>query len=70
VQIERHLPRAEDSGAMIINLNKYRKNRRRAATDAQAKENRIRFGRSKEERAKELRERECARNEIENKRLD
>jgi uncharacterized protein DUF4169 len=55
---------------MIINLNQYRKKRRRAAADAQAKENRVRFGRSKEERTAELRERERAKNEIENKRLD
>ena len=55
---------------MIINLNRYRKNRRRAAAESEAKENRIRFGRRKEERVRELRESERARNEIENKRLD
>lgn len=55
---------------MIINLNRYRKNLRRAAAEARAKENRVRFGRRKEERARELRESQRARNEIENKRLD
>jgi uncharacterized protein DUF4169 len=55
---------------MIVNLNQYRKKRRRAATEAQAKENRIRFGRSKEERAAGQRERERADKEIEDKRLD
>ncbi|HMD64600.1 MAG TPA: DUF4169 family protein [Stellaceae bacterium] len=55
---------------MIVNLNQYRKKRRRVEAKAQATENRVRFGRSKEERAKELRERERATKEIENKRLD
>jgi hypothetical protein len=58
------------SEPMIVNLNRFRKERRRAEEAAQAKENRVRFGRSKEERAKELRESERARQEIENKRLD
>jgi hypothetical protein len=61
---------AEASQAMIVNLNQYRKKRRRAEAETQAKENRVRFGRSKEERAAELRERERAKKEIENKRLD
>jgi hypothetical protein len=55
---------------MIINLNQYRKKRRRTEVETQAKENRVRFGRSKEERTAELRERERAKKEIENKRLD
>ena len=55
---------------MIINLNQYRKKRRRAEAETQAKENRVRFGRSKEERTAELSERERAKREMENKRLD
>ena len=55
---------------MIINLNQYRKKRRRTEVETQAKENRVRFGRSKEERSTELRDRERAKKEIENKRLD
>jgi hypothetical protein len=55
---------------MIINLNQHRKKRRRGDAETQAKENRIRFGRSKEERTADLRERERAKKEIENKRLD
>ena len=39
---------------MIVNLNQYRKKRRRAEAETQAKENRVRFGRSKEERIAEL----------------
>jgi Domain of unknown function (DUF4169) len=54
---------------MIINLNQYRKKRRRTEAETQAKENRVRFGRSKEARTAELRERERAKKEIENKRL-
>jgi len=61
---------AEASDAMIINLNQYRKKRRRAEAETQAKENRVRFGRSKEERAAELRERERAKKEIDSKQLD
>ena len=55
---------------MIVNLNQYRKKRRRAEAEVRATENRIRFGRSKEQRNKELRERKRADKEIENKRLD
>ena len=43
---------------MIINLNQYRKKRRRTEAETQATENRVRFGRTKEERTAELRERE------------
>jgi Domain of unknown function (DUF4169) len=55
---------------MIVNLNQYRKKRRRTEAEALASENRIRFGRTKDERTKELREHERAAKEIENKRLD
>jgi hypothetical protein len=61
---------SEASEAMIINLNQYRKKRRRTEAETKAQENRVRFGRSKEERIAELRERERAKKEIENKRLD
>jgi hypothetical protein len=46
---------------MVVNLNQYRKKRRRTEAETQAKENRVRFGRSKEERTAKLRERERAR---------
>jgi hypothetical protein len=55
---------------MIVNLNQYRKKRRRAETEARASENRIRFGRNKQERLKESDDRERAGKAIENKRLD
>ena len=70
VPVEQHVCRREMPGAMIVNLNQYRKKRRRAEADAQAAENRVRHGRDKEERAKTSRERERASKEIENKRLD
>jgi Domain of unknown function (DUF4169) len=69
-RVRRQFPRVQASEAMIINLNQYRKKRRRTEAETQAKENRIRFGRSKEERTAELRERERAKREMENKRLD
>jgi Domain of unknown function (DUF4169) len=55
---------------MIVNLNQCRKKRRRAEVEERAKENRIRFGRSKEQRNHEAREDERARKEIDGKRLD
>ena len=55
---------------MIVNLNQYRKKRKRAEGEARATENRIRFGRNKKERGKDLRERERAIKEIEDKRPD
>jgi hypothetical protein len=55
---------------MIVNLNRYRKGRRRAKAAAQAAENRIRFGQSKEKRKTEQHARERAAKEIDNKRLD
>lgn len=55
---------------MIVNLNRYRKKRRRAEAETRAIENRIRFGRTKEERNKQTREDERARKEIDDKRLD
>ena len=63
-------PELEAAGCVIINLNEYRKKRRRAEAERRAAENRVRFGRSKEEREKLLRESARARNELEGKRLD
>jgi len=54
----------------IVNLNHYRKERRRAEAELRASQNRIRFGRRKDERSKESGERERTNREIENKRLD
>jgi hypothetical protein len=55
--------------AMIINLNKYRKQRERAEAEQRAAENRVRFGRSKAVRTKDLRERQRAEKSIDDKRL-
>jgi Domain of unknown function (DUF4169) len=54
---------------MIVNLNRYRKQRRRSEADARAAENRIRYGRSKEQRTREQSEVERATKVIEDKRL-
>jgi Domain of unknown function (DUF4169) len=53
-----------------VNLNQYRKKRRRAEAERRAADNRVRFGRSKEERSRDLLESERAKKEIEGKRLD
>ena len=55
---------------MIINLNQYRKRRRGAEAKRRAAENRIRFGRSKDERSRETLANERATKEIEDKRLE
>ena len=52
-----------------VNLNQYRKHRRHAEAERRAADNRVRFGRSKEERGRDLRENERAKKEIEGKRL-
>jgi hypothetical protein len=64
------IPELEAAGCVIVNLNQYRKKRRRAEAERRAMDNRVRFGRSKEERNKLLRESARAGNELEGKRLD
>jgi hypothetical protein len=54
----------------IVNLNQYRKQRRRVEAERSAAENRVRFGRSKQERSKERLDNRRARKEIDDKRLD
>ena len=54
----------------IVNLNQYRKQRRRSEVERRAAENRFSFGRTKAERSKELNDTERARKELEGKRLD
>ena len=56
--------------AVIVNLNQYRKKHRRAEADRRAADNRVRFGRSKEERGRDLRESERTKKEMNGKRLD
>lgn len=60
----------EAVNGMIVNLNRFRKQRRRTEAETQATENRIRFGRRKEEREQVSRERERAKKELDNKRLE
>jgi hypothetical protein len=54
----------------IVNLNKYRKQRRRADHAKQASENRVRFGQNKSERVRTRSEQERRRGDLEGKRLD
>ena len=54
----------------IVNLNQYRKRRRRSEVERRAAENRVSFGRIKAERSKDLSDSERARKELEGKRLD
>jgi len=60
----------EEAVATIVNLNKHRKKRGRVEQERRAAENRIRFGRSKQERRKDALESARAEKEIEDKRLE
>ena len=54
----------------IVNLNQYRKRRRRSEGERRAAENRVRFGRTKAERIKDLGDSKRVIKELEGKRLD
>jgi hypothetical protein len=54
----------------IVNLNRFRKRRARAADKRRAAENRVRFGRGKTARASAERERERAATALDGKRLE
>ena len=54
----------------VINLNRFRKAKKRAADEQRAAENRVAFGRTKRERKTVKRERERADLELDSKRLD
>ena len=56
--------------ATIVNLNKRRKQRDRDEAERRASANRIRFGRTKLQRARDALEAARAENEIEDKRLE
>lgn len=56
--------------AEVANLNKYRKKHNRALVERQAAANRIRFGRTKPEKACVRREAERARTDLDDKKLD
>ena len=55
---------------MIVNLNRYRKLRERSEDRRDAAVNRVRFGRTKQDRANEQRQTERAKKAIEDKRLE
>ena len=54
----------------VVNLNQIRKRRERAAADQHAQQNRIRHGRSKDDRLNAKRESDKARKELDEKRLE
>jgi hypothetical protein len=56
--------------AEVVNLNKYRKKHNRALGDRRAAANRIRFGRTKPEKARERQENERERTDTDGKKLD
>jgi hypothetical protein len=54
----------------VINLNRYRKAKKREAEQQRAGENRARFGRTKQERHSGDEERKRTKRELDGKRLD
>jgi hypothetical protein len=56
--------------AELINLNRYRKERQRAAAGKTAEENGARFGRTKGERNKSRRDAEKSTKDLDGKRID
>ena len=56
--------------ATVVNLNRFRKAKKRAEDQRRATENRARFGRSKADRQVSETEEERRRRELEGKRLD
>lgn len=56
--------------ASVVNLNRFRKAKQRAEAERRAAENRVAFGRSKEERRNAADDRERIARELEGKRID
>jgi hypothetical protein len=56
--------------ASVVNLNRFRKQKARAAKEQHAAENRALYGRSKEERQAETAERRRADHDLDAKKLD
>jgi hypothetical protein len=54
----------------VVNLNRFRKDRVRAAAEERATANRLRFGRRKDERSRAKLESEKAAKDLDGKRLD
>lgn len=54
----------------IVNLNKYRKRQQRVEQTKQAAENRVRYGRSKPDRANDRAQQDRQTKDIDGKRLD
>ena len=54
----------------VVNLNRFRKAKKRSEAERRAAENRVAFGRSKAERRKTQDESERASRDLENKRMD
>ena len=69
----RTLPRIPATGsvmATVINLNKIRKQKAREQAEAQAAENRVRFGRSKAEKQRDTAESEAMRRKLDQLKLE
>jgi hypothetical protein len=54
----------------VVNLNQYRKQRSRASSQKRASENRVRFGRSKDDKTRQSQDAERIGRELEGKQLD
>jgi hypothetical protein len=56
--------------ADLINLNRFRKARRRTEETKESGENRVRFGRSKEQQRRDQQERDRKAKELDGKKID
>ena len=56
--------------AELVNLRKFRKKKARAEKSAEAENNRIRFGRTKQEKQQATRETEASEKSLDGKKLD
>jgi len=54
----------------VVNLNQYRKQRSRSASQTRASENRVKFGRTKDEKTRQWRDGERANRDLDGKQID
>jgi hypothetical protein len=54
----------------VVNLNQYRKQRSRVASQKRASENRVRFGRNKDDKTRQSHETERTARDLDGKQLD
>jgi len=54
----------------VVNLNQFRKQRSRTTSQKQASENRVKFGRSKDDKTRQIRETDRTSRDLDGKQID